>query len=96
MPPAPHHAAGPDDRSVRALFLQRRGQTIGTPHCCVSQISPLYAGLATPGVAALEIERCVADICAPARQVIGGSSSLLGVRNCASCLARARSGRAAC
>lgn len=60
----PHRGAGPDDVTAYApLVLHRCGQTIGlVSYCCVSQISPLYAGPETPGVAALEIERCVAEV----------------------------------
>jgi hypothetical protein len=60
----PHHGAGPDGSAARRpLVLERAGQSIGLlAYCCVPQTSPLYATLDQPGIAALDIERCVEDI----------------------------------
>lgn len=60
----PAVGAGSDEAAARRpLVLERRGQTVGLlAYCAVEQKSPLFAGPATPGVAAFDIERCLQDV----------------------------------
>jgi hypothetical protein len=60
----PFVGAGPDDVAARQpLLLERQGQAVGLlAYCAVEQKSPLFAGPATPGVAAFDIARCIQDV----------------------------------
>ena len=80
-----HVGAGRNlDEATSPAIVERKGQKIGIlAFCDVEQISPLYAGAASPGVARRPRSLPERGSCAPQSRGSGDRSDALGSRNVA-------------